>query len=268
MSFKAFIRALTPPFLWEAEHEIKIRIRPPAIPLTEIRFGSWAQACAAAGNYDDSRLTEFRRARSELNRKNDNLPHLSSQPLYWLTALSPGQVLRITDFGGSFGEYGEALCRVREGLVYTVVEHKTLVSKAPVIERLVFTDTIPEACEIFFTRNTLQYLDDPYAVAEAGLRSASQAVVLSRICFAGEDMFRVQQSNLFNNGGGAIPEGFEDVPVTYPLRTIREDRIAAIAREAGFRLVARTPEPETFSSPETYTMQLIYARPSFLRTEG
>jgi putative methyltransferase (TIGR04325 family) len=261
-SVKGFIRSLIPPIFWEIAHQIKILIKPPpppVIPLAEIRFASWPDACAASSNYESDDLVRFRVARFVLNAKQDLLPEPASRPMHLLTKII-GEDLRITDFGGSFGEYGTGLCRKFPGITYTVVESAAMVAQAPPLERVTMTDTLPASCDIFFSSGTFQYLDDPYAAIEAGFKSAAKAVVLSRNCFSEAEMFRVQQAPLFDNGVGDVPEGFEDRPVTYPLRTISESKVSDIAARTGFELWSRIPDPSTFPDPSAYSAQLVYLR--------
>ena len=49
----------------------------------------------------------------------------------------------------------------------------------------------------------------------------------------------MQESWLFDNGGGLVPPGYENVKIRYPNRTIIESSVQAIAASRGFRMMAR-----------------------------
>ena len=149
----------------------------------------------------------------------------------------PGH-LEITDFGGATGELGVALGQIRPNITYTVVENPTLVSLTAPRDPVRFTSALPGTCDIFYSSGTLQYLPDPYNVFETGAKSAKLALALSRNCFCDRDIFTVQTSPLYDNGGGPLPD-LPDSLISWPHRTISEAKILAIAASHGFRLVSR-----------------------------
>ena len=85
-----------------------------------------------------------------------------------------------------------------------------------------FSETVPAACDIFFTSGTLQYLEDPFSILNQGFASAGFAAILARNSFSDIELFRVQRSKLFDNGSGDIPDGYKNVSLSYPHRTIKE----------------------------------------------
>ncbi len=271
MPFKAIVQCLVPPVMWGAAHQIKFALRPPppppepppppppSVPLTEIRFSSWAEACNASSSYENELLVRFRVARFILNAGKDLIPDVTSRPLFWLTKIL-GEKLRITDFGGAFGEYGTGLCRQIDSIDYTVVETPALLAQSPALERVAMTSEMPETCDIFYCGGALQYLARPYEVLDAGFKSASKALVLSRNAFSQHETFRVQASPLFDNGFGEVPDGFENEIITHPLRTMREDHVHSLAAAHGFTLLSRFLEPSVFPDPEVYSAQLVFVR--------
>jgi putative methyltransferase (TIGR04325 family) len=248
------IKQLTPPVLWDAAVKLM------AFPWKT--FETWETAAASCSSYENDLLNGFRIARDDLNRKNGRVIDLEGNALLWVTSLLPGS-LAVTDFGGATGEFGAALQLLRPQVEYTVVENPALVAALAANNNSVrFATKIPGECDVFFTSSSLQYIGDPYGVLVAGFRSAKSAVILARNNFSERERFRVQRSPLFNNGGGAIPAGFSNSTITYPLRTISERRVRAVASEFGFKLIARVPEPSEGLAhlDKAYSAQLVFLR--------
>jgi putative methyltransferase (TIGR04325 family) len=222
---------LTPPLIWSALHRLRSSPQP--------TFASWEDAAAAAGAYSDKLANEFRVARAARGAEAGWLPDPLATPLAWLCAMFPGH-LEITDFGGATGELGVAVGQIRPNIAYTVVENPTLVSLMAPRDSVRFTSDLPEKCDIFYSSGTLQYLPDPYKAFETGAKSAQLALVLSRNCFCDRDIFKVQTSPLYDNGGGPLPD-LPDALISWPHRTVSEAKIQVIAASHGFRLVSRTP---------------------------
>jgi putative methyltransferase (TIGR04325 family) len=225
-------------------------------------FETWDSAAASCSSYENDLLSHFRVARDDLNRKNERVIDLEGNALLWVTALLPGH-LAVTDFGGATGEFGEALQLLRPDIEYTVVENATLVAALAAKNKPVrFATELPGECDVFFTSCSLQYIRDPYSVLVAGCRSAKRAVILVHNNFSERDSIRVQRSPLFNNGGGAIPAGFHNSIVAYPLRTVSELRVRSIAAELGFKLIARVPErsEDVAHFDKAYSVQLVFLR--------
>jgi putative methyltransferase (TIGR04325 family) len=230
-------------------------------------FDSWGSAVAFCASYENDVLNRFRVARDELNRSNSRIISLEDNALLWVCSLLTGE-LSVTDFGGATGEFGEALMLSRPAVKYTVVENPALVAALDKKSSSIrFCTDIPSECDVFFTSSSLQYVEDPFGVLAIGFKSARQAVILVRNNFADRDVIRVQASPLFNNGGGAIPAGFKNTKITYPVRTISESRVRAIAAEAGFKLIARVPEEAEGLAflDNCYSAQLVFIKLETIR---
>ena len=199
-------------------------------------YAAWEDAIAAArANYDSDLLNRFRVERAKLNPAQKT----RSEPLMLCAGLLDSD-LEITDFGGSTGEFGNAVCAAYKSVKYRVVECPGIVERMKVLDLAPsFQTSLPDSCDIFFTSCTLPYLDDPLGVLEQGLASARRLCIVARNCFADREIFRVQTSNLFDNGAGEVPAGFSNVTVRYPHRTTVEADVISLAQRMGFVLLAR-----------------------------
>jgi putative methyltransferase (TIGR04325 family) len=245
---------LMPPILWDSVARFRVR--------SQKTYKTWEAAAASAGAYEDDLINRFRVERAELNRKSGGFMSLEGNPLSWVIALLPAGRLSVTDFGGATGEYGEALQRLRSEIEYTVTENPTLVTLCANNLSIRFTTKIPSECDAFFTSSTLQYLADPYGALAAGFQSAKRAVILVRNNFSERETFYVQQSLLFSNGSGLIPDGFSNRTITYPIRTISESRVCSIAADNCFRMIMRIPENSEVLLHEdhVYGAQLVFLK--------
>jgi putative methyltransferase (TIGR04325 family) len=223
-------------------------------------FPTWKEAQSKASSYLDQQFCAFRIARAKLRTPDGTL--LATNLLY-LAARSLGiDSLSVTDFGGSTGELGVDFLNAFPIASYTVAEVPTLVSMMNSGSGVKFSTEIPAQCDIFFSSGALQYLDDPRAILAAGFASARHAVVLARNSFCESEIFRVQKSRLFNNGSGPVPAGFDNVTMSYPHRTIQESAVQKIAREHGFRCIARIEESDGVLPYRgmVYGRQLVFVR--------
>jgi putative methyltransferase (TIGR04325 family) len=194
--------------------------------------------------------------RSRLRKRDGSL--LTGNILGLTARLAGKQDLSITDFGGATGDLGADFLAAFPAGSYTVVENPTLVSLMSNQGPVRFATEIPGRCDIFYSSSCLQYLVDPVGVLADGFASAKLAVVLVRNSFSDAERFYVQRSRLFDNGGGPLPEGFENCWISYPHRTLVEQDVAALAASQGFRCIARLEEPKTF--PRSYSKQLVFWR--------
>lgn len=228
---KRALRQLIPPILLTTAKNFK--------QAGERLYPSWEAACEASETLYDARLVnEFRVARAMHNRHVGW--RLTDRSVLTLVSAICGSGTSITDFGGATGEYYDAIQPLIPSVSYTVVENPTLVSLMAAAGAPVhFSAEIPSECDVFFSSGTLQCIKDPYLLFARACTSARRAIVLIRNSFCDEDIFRVQISRLFDNGGGAVPPGFRDQHIRYPHRTIREKLIHAIAEEHGFALACR-----------------------------
>jgi putative methyltransferase (TIGR04325 family) len=248
MTLKAFVRDLTPPALWRVIQSFKGRYK---------TYPSRDAAAAAAGNYDDSILNRFRAERA----KTAPPTPLQDNALIWLVRILPGP-LSVVDFGGATGGVGMTLREHAPDLKFTVVETPALVALMQETGDVVFTTSMPAACDVFYSSGTLQYVPDPYAVLEQAFAAAQQAVVLKRNYFSERPIIRVHHSRLFQNGAGPIPDGYQDVIASYPSATVQENRVHEIAARHGFVLFTRTPEFDGVTIPDegAYGAQLVFLR--------
>lgn len=233
---KHVLKAATPPIVWSA---LKAMKRPAVYP-------TWEAASAAAGNYDDEALNDFRLARSNLSRATGFEPDVTSTPL---PLLLEGIKRRasIVDYGGAFGDLGRAIVRRYPLTNYTVVETGGVVSKAGDQGPISFANAPPTTCDIFFTSGTLQFLAAPYDVAALAFETAKHSVAFWRNNFSERETFTVHRARLYENGSGPIPGGYHDNLFSYPYRTIQEARLLEMATNAGFQLTSRSPDGSVFS---------------------
>jgi putative methyltransferase (TIGR04325 family) len=247
MALRSFIKSLAPPLvldLWHASRPLQ----------------SWEAAVAASDGYQDETLSSFKVARSALRRADGSL--LATNMLY-LTALAAGKPdLAITDFGGSTGDLGADFLNVFPQATYTVVENPTMVRMMQGRSKVQFSATVPARCDIFFSSGTLQYLEDPFDALERGFASAGHAAILARNSFCDVDLIRVQRTRLFNNGVGAIPDGYSNIGISYPHRTLREATIMEMAESHQLKCVARIEDASGVLSYRgmVYGQQLVFMR--------
>jgi putative methyltransferase (TIGR04325 family) len=223
------------------------------------RYPTWEAACAAAASYDNEALNAFKVARSAQRRVDGSL--LTASVLQ-LAALALGKPdVAVTDFGGATGDLGRDFLASWPGASYTVVETPALVAMMQAHGAVRFEPSIPNACDVFFSSGTLQYVDRPMEVMADGFKSAGHAVVLVRNTFCDEAQYHVQRSKLFENGYGPIPEGFRNTTVRYPHQTINEGSMHALADRHGFRCVARLEEAIDLQHPgQVYGKQLVFMK--------
>jgi putative methyltransferase (TIGR04325 family) len=252
MSLKSWLRRILPPLVVDTIRKRRIEAG---------EFQTWAAAVAESPSYSQEELNAFRVARHALRTVDGSV--LQHNVLY-LTALAAQRPdLKITDLGGATGELGDDFLQAFPQATYTVVENPTLTRMMSTRSNSVrFTTELPESCDIFYSSSTLQYLDTPLAAFEAGLRSAKIAAVLVRNSFCKREIFRVQRSRLFANGGGPIPPGYQDRPILYPHRTIVEASVHECAAANGFSCVANLEEASGVvpHGDEVYGRQLVFMR--------
>jgi putative methyltransferase (TIGR04325 family) len=245
VDLKETMKAWLPPAL----HDVLVGKRGKPSP-------TWDAARARAGVYEADLVNRFRVERSRLRSADGTM--LRGSVLGLVARLFPSRPLVVTDFGGATGDLGLEFLDAFPGSTYHVVENGTLVAMMRDASEVNFTTEVPGSCDIFFTSGTLQYVDEPMEVLRRGFDSASSAVILTRNSFSETEKFRVQQSWLFENGTGPIPEGFANRRISYPHRTIRESEVLAIAGSADWECVARLEE--TGSSRGAYAKQLVFLR--------
>ncbi|HWE72515.1 MAG TPA: hypothetical protein VG328_05090 [Stellaceae bacterium] len=228
---------------------------------TSVSASSWKDACEAADSYGAEIINKFRLDRS-LGRQSDGSLLKNSVLGLVMSLLNKANPL-VTDFGGGTGDLGVDLRAVYPLATYTVVENPTMVELVGnELRGILFSNTIPPVCDIFFSSSTLQYLEDPEYLLKRGISTAHHAVVLVRNCFSDRVRFGVQKSALFDNGIGPIPPGWQNRQISYPHRTLIEKEVISTVESHGFTCVANLEEHSGAAMPGTYGRQLVFWRNS------
>jgi putative methyltransferase (TIGR04325 family) len=247
MAFRNFVKSLVPPVVTDY-----LRGGRP--------FPSWQSAAASSVGYDDEILSSFKVKRAAQRKADGSV--LLTNTLH-LTAMALGKPdIEVTDFGGSTGDLGSDFLTAFPKAIYTVVENPTIVRMMRGDEGIRFSAAIPSGCDVFFTSGTLQYVEDPFSILNEAFASAGFAVILARNSFCDVDLIRVQRSKLFDNGSGAIPDGFKNTVVSYPHRTLNEASVLETAERNGFRCVARIEDRSGVLPYRgmVYGQQLVFLR--------
>lgn len=201
-------------------------------------YRTWeAASVAAKGDYSDSLLTDFRIARSRGVLGAEEGIFIPSPVLAKALQGEPGHFV---DFGGAAGEMCAVIKNANPGWSFTVVETKAMAkAAAPVRPSIAFLDALPDEITVFHTSGTLQCLKDSELIWGNALKRTTRFACLVRNAFANKVEYRVQKSMLFENGGGPVPHGFDNIEVRYPHRTLSEKKMIEIAKKNGFELALR-----------------------------
>lgn len=240
------LKVLVPPILLDLRNERRSPVHP-----------SWDSAKAAAGTYDEAGLNEFRASRS---RSIPDGSLLASTLLGLVTIGRPA--ISVVDFGGATGEMARDFLFSSPGSNVAVIENPTLVALMRDEGSVRFSSEMPESCDVWFSSGTLQTIEKPYEILKTAFRIARYSVVLAKNCFADVPIYRVQTSRLFWNGAGSIPQGSQDRWVSFPHATLAEPLVLKIAKESGFRMVARIPSTDGVLP---YRDQVYGAQMAFIR---
>jgi putative methyltransferase (TIGR04325 family) len=161
-------------------------------------------------------------------------------------ALSPSTDLRVLDFGGG-GGYHYSIIRAVLGkektIRWNVVETEAMVKAAgerPIEDGLSFFNDMDKAAadlgriDLIFTSGTLQSTPDPLVFLKKLVSLRAKHLFITRTAFndGDETITTVQSSNLSSNGPGALPAGFTDREVRYPLTFAIKQKAEAILTEA------------------------------------
>ncbi|MCA2407473.1 hypothetical protein GYN07_04775 [Rhizobium leguminosarum bv. viciae 248] len=228
----------------------------------ERRYWSWGHVSRAAGaDYAEHDLTAFRVARSRQIVGNEESYAKPPEELLPAMDIPTGSFV---DFGGSAGEMCAVLQRRFPSWVFTVVETKAMADASRSLRPSIsYSDQLPDAFDVFYSSGTLQYLADPERLWRGALGRTARYAYLARNCFSHRKTFSVQSSRLFDNGAGPIPEGFDNVEIRYPHRSISESSLKAIAERMGFDLVARFDGRNSgvpSKSTDAYGADLLFKR--------
>ncbi|WP_064681830.1 hypothetical protein [Rhizobium bangladeshense] len=249
---KQLIRAIVP---------MPVRAAVSAWRKREKVYWSWGRAAAAAGNYSSGKLTAFRVERSQKILGREELFLKPSDELLLAMDSAAG---RFVDFGGSAGEMCTVLQRRFPAWSFAVVETKAMASASQVLRPSIsFLDEMPDEIDVFYSSGTLQYLANPNDVWRQALSRTTSFAYLARNAFSKRKRFTVQTSRLFDNGAGPVPEGFEDMPISYPHQTLSEATVIKIADKAGFDLAARIADRNggvTGTNGKVYGADLLFKR--------
>lgn len=225
-------------------------------------YWSWARASAAAkGDYSAGDLTAFRVERSrQIIGREEEFVNPSPELLSMMRSASG----LFVDFGGSAGEVCAVLQRKFPAWSFTVVETGAMASAARALRPSIsFLDEMPDQFDCFYSSGTLQYLDNPEDVWRQALSRTARFAYLARNAFSRRKRFTVQTSRLFDNGAGPVPEGFDDMPISYPHQTLSEAKLINIADKAGFDLALRVAGRNggvTGTSGKVYGADLLFRR--------
>lgn len=203
----------------------------------ERSYRSWRRAAAAAPAYGDKHLTAFRIERSrQLVGQEEAYVQLPADLLPTMDVPSG----RFVDFGGSAGEMCVVLRKQLPAWSFTVVETKSMADAAQVLRPgISYSEQLPAEFDVFYSSGTLQYLADPEQLWREALSRTTRYAYLARNAFSNRKRFTIQSSRLFDNGAGPVPDGFDNIEIRYPHRTISEISLTRIADEMGFDLAAR-----------------------------
>lgn len=217
-------------------------------------YSTW-EAAAGRATYEDEDLTEFRARKAEMllrdkSRGRSHSPGLNYLRLCVLAAPAGDRPVHVVDFGGSFGE--EALALIGDtglpDLRCTVCETPAVVRRAREIaypEPLAFVSDLAgiRACDIFYSSGALAYVKDHERVLDAAARLGPSFIILVRNSFSEQEIIRLQQSRLFDNGPPVKPEGsFENKRIRYPHHTLDYEATVRLLHERGYELIASFAE--------------------------
>lgn len=225
-------------------------------------YWSWSRAGVAAhGDYSGRDLTAFRIERSRAILGREEL--FAEQPSELLSTIN-ADTGRFVDFGGSAGEICAVLQRRFPAWSFTVIETNAMATASQALRPSIsFLDEMPDEFDVFYSSGTLQYLRNPEDIWRQALSRTTRFAYLARNAFSERKRFTVQTSRLFDNGAGPVPEGFVDIPISYPHQTLSEATLTKIANKMGFDVVARIADRNggvIGASGKVYGADLLFKR--------
>ncbi len=158
--------------------------------------------------------------------------------------------LRVLDFGGACGFHHLASMPLGIFTRWAVVESAAMARRAADLasDGLKFFSDIEEArqwlgeIDLLHSSSTLQYVSEPCLMLTKLVALSPSTIVWSRMALTdGPSSKSVQTSKLSDNGPGAMPDGFTDALVTYPIT--RLSRPEFMAAHKGYDLVVEFGEP-------------------------
>jgi putative methyltransferase (TIGR04325 family) len=140
-------------------------------------------------------------------------------------------IMNVIDFGGGGGYHYTIASKVLGDeytkLTWHVVETTEMVKEAKRIanERLKFYDDITEAAknleiiDLVFTSSALQYCQNPLVALRKLTDLNAKYLFITRTPFteSTDELITIQTSYLSANGPGALPQGFRDKKIKFPI---------------------------------------------------
>jgi putative methyltransferase (TIGR04325 family) len=234
---------------------------PPARPRTI--YGSYAEALAGCGGYEEADLLDVIAAKTRIVRDEAAAlePAASNGDLHSLLALMASELetrhspLKVLDFGGACGAHYYKLRRLapRQQLHWVIVETPGMAARAnglvPGGASLSAVASIAEAVDALGTvdlvhaSGTLQCTPNPCAALAEMLAIRAPVLLLTRgaVTTSGREIIVVHESSLASNGPGPLPPGFQDRSVSYPFVFASRDRLLA-QLHAVYRRILMLPD--------------------------
>lgn len=241
---KSIIKSATPPWLYQVTKHL---LQQPSKV-----YASFEEAkCACKRTYADQALTQYRIDKAKLNLANLKVEDFVMGLELVIIAILRSKSAKpsIVDFGGALGEQAYILKQlIDKPFDYQVIEHPTLVSKVnndSFFNYATFSDTLPEACDIFFTSGTLQSIANPFEVMEKAFRIANESVILTRNCFSERPLNRVHTTLIHENGPGHLqPNVALNQIIDYPHQAISYDKLKKMAQQSHWKVALKKKATE------------------------
>jgi len=162
----------------------------------------------------------------------------------------PTETLRVLDFGGACGFHYLAAMPTGIPIRWAIVESNAMVfaAKSFETEKFKFFTEIDVAMswlggiDLLHSFGALQYVPEPRNTLRDLISLKPPTILWSRLALSDAQEERTLQTSMLSaNGPGALPAGFEDARVTYPITRFPERDF--VRAHEGYRLVARFGEP-------------------------
>jgi putative methyltransferase (TIGR04325 family) len=235
-----FVRQLVPPILMKV-------LKPAFAPRT---FNSYEEAITACRNsaYEEEDLVKVVVEKNLIFRqtiRDSAVFDLSALRTAIALGLTNGEsTLRVLDFGGGGGYHytlAKAVLGNSRSLKWNVVETSIMVKEAQRIadSDLRFYDNINDAkknlgsVDLVFTSSALQYCPNPVGCLRELTEVGATNIFITRTPFnqADNSLVSIQVSKLSENGPGALPVGFDDRNVSYPITFASRHEVEKVLRE-------------------------------------